>query len=172
MKYIIRGENVEVTEAIKNYIEDKLSRMDKYFDDPAKVETKVVFSVNGIDQKLEVTINGNKYFIRAEEVHPDLYAAIDIVIDKLERQFRKYKTKLLNKQKLEIIENEIEDYFEEEEKVVRRKELHLKPMDEEEAITQMELLEHTFFVFKNSETNKINVIYKRKDGNYGVLETK
>lgn len=172
MKYVIRGENVEVTEAIKNYIEDKLSRMDKYFDDPAKVETKVVFSVNGIDQKLEVTINGNKYFIRAEEVHPDLYAAIDIVIDKLERQFRKYKTKLLNKQKLEIIENEIEDYFEEEEKVVRRKELHLKPMDEEEAITQMELLEHTFFVFKNSETNKINVIYKRKDGNYGVLETK
>lgn len=171
MKTIIRGNNIEVTDSIKNYIEEKLSKMDKYFKSES-VEAKVLISVNGIDQKVEVTINESKYFIRAEEINNDLYAAIDIVIDKLERQFRKYKTKLNNKNKVEESQIEIEDYFEEpEEEVVKRKELFLKPMDEEEAITQMELLGHTFFVFKNIETEKICVVYKRKDGAYGILET-
>ncbi len=173
MKYIVRGDNVEVTDSIKNYIEEKLSKMDKYFEKPNEIEAKIIVSVNGIDQKLEVTINGNKYFIRAEEVHHDLYSAIDIVIDKLERQFRKYKTKIFNKIKKEEIPNDIEEYFEEpEEEIVKRKQIFLKPMDEEEAITQMELLEHTFFVFKNIETDSVCVLYKRKDGAYGILETK
>lgn len=172
MKTIIRGNNIEVTDSIKNYIDEKLSKMDKYFKNPESVEAKVLISVNGIDQKVEVTINESKYFIRAEEINEDLYAAIDIVSDKLERQFRKYKTKLSNRNKIEEIEPEIEDYFEEpEEEVVKRKELFLKPMDEEEAITQMELLGHSFFVFKNIETEKICVVYKRKDGAYGILET-
>ena len=171
MKYIVRGNNVEVTDSIKSYIEDKLSKMDKYFKNPDNTEAKVLISVNGIDQKVEVTINESKYFIRAEEIHSDLYAAIDIVSDKLERQFRKYKTKLSNKNKPEESPLEIEDYFEEpEEEVVKRKELFLKPMDEEEAITQMELLGHTFFVFKNVETDKICVCYKRNDGDYGIIE--
>lgn len=173
MKYIVRGDNVEVTDSIKNYIEEKLSKMDKYFEKPNEIEAKIIVSVNGIDQKLEVTINGNKYFIRAEEVHHDLYSAIDIVIDKLERQFRKYKTKIFNKIKKEEIPNDIEEYFEEpEEEIVKRKQIFLKPMDEEEAITQMELLEHTFFAFKNIETDSVCVLYKRKDGAYGILETK
>ena len=172
MKYIVRGNNIEVTDSIKSYIEEKLSKMDNYFENPNEIETKIIISVNGIDQKLEVTINGNKYFIRAEETHSDLYAAIDIVIDKLERQFRKYKTKLTNKIKKDNVINEIEEYFEEpEEEIVKRKKLFLKPMDEIEAMTQMELLEHSFFVFKNIETDSVCIIYKRKDGAYGILET-
>ncbi len=172
MKYIVRGNNIEVTNSIKNYIEEKLSRMDKYFKNPENTEAKVLISVNGIDQKVEVTINESKYFIRAEEINNDLYAAIDIVVDKLERQVRKYKTKLSNRNKPEESSIEIEDYFEEpDEEVVKRKELFLKPMDEEEAITQMELLGHTFFVFKNIDTEKVCVVYKRKDGAYGILET-
>ena len=172
MKYIVRGNNIEVTDSIKKYIEEKLSKMDKYFKNPEIVEAKVLISVNGIDQKVEVTINESKYFIRSEEVNNDLYAAIDIVVDKLERQFRKYKTKIENKNKNSELSTVIEDYFEEpEEEVVKRKELFLKPMDEEEAITQMELLGHTFFVFKNMETEKVCIVYKRKDGAYGILET-
>lgn len=172
MKYIVRGNNIEVTDSIKNYIEEKLSKMDKYFKNPENTEAKVLISVNGIDQKVEVTINENKYFIRAEEINNDLYAAIDVVTDKIERQFRKYKTKIENKNKGSEISTVIEDYFEEpEEEIVKRKELFLKPMDEEEAITQMELLGHTFFVFKNIDTEKVCVVYKRKDGAYGILET-
>ncbi len=172
MKYIVRGNNIEVTDSIKNYIEEKLSKMDKYFKNSENTEAKVLISVNGIDQKVEVTINENKYFIRAEEINNDLYAAIDVVTDKIERQFRKYKTKIENKNKGSEISTVIEDYFEEpEEEIVKRKELFLKPMDEEEAITQMELLGHTFFVFKNIDTEKVCVVYKRKDGAYGILET-
>lgn len=171
MKYVIRGENLEVTKAIRDYVEEKLSKLDKYLKNPKKIEAKVIISVNGIDQKVEVTINENKYFIRSEETHSDLYAAIDVATDKLERQFRKYKTKLLNKNQKEEIIPEIEDYFEDiKEEVVKRKKLFLKPMDESEAITQMELLGHTFFVFKNIETAKVSILYKRKDGDYGILD--
>lgn len=170
MKFNIRGEKFEVTDAIRDYAKDKLSRMDKYFDDPQNVSTKVVFSVRGRDQKVEVTINAKNYDLRAEVVHNDMYAAIDLVIDKLEKQMRKFKSKLMSKDRIEVVY----DYdFEEEEleEVVRRKKVFLKPMDEEEAIAQMELLGHSFFVFKNSETNEVNVLYKRYDGNYGIIET-
>lgn len=171
MKYVIRGENVEVTKSIKDYIEDKLSKIDKYLENPKEIEAKVIASVSGINQRIEVTINGEKYFIRAEECHSDLYAAIDNAVDKLERQFRKYKTKLLDKVKKEEPSLELEDYFEDtKEEIVKRKKLFLKPMDEKEAITQMELLDHTFFVFKNVESGKISVVYKRKDGDYGILD--
>ena len=171
MKYIIRGENVEVTDSIKEYLEEKLSKMDKYFDNPEAAEAKVLIKVRGREQKVEVTINKESYDLRSEESHSDLYAAIDLVIDKLERQFRKYKTKLLSQQRQETIEF-IEETIEEiEEDVVKRKKVYLKPMDEEEAITQMELLGHTFFVFKNTETNSVCVVYKRHDGAYGLIET-
>lgn len=173
MKYNIRGNKIDVTKAINDYIKEKLSKLDKYLDNSSEVEAKAVISAKGKDQKVEVTIWSGKYNIRAEETHSDLYAAIDLVVEKLEKQFRKYKSKLSSKK---VVKEEympmIEDYFEadEEEKIVRRKEIFLKPIDEEEAITEMELLGHSFFVFKNIETNKINVLYKRNDGDYGIIE--
>jgi len=172
MKYNIRGNKLEVTDAINDYIKNKLSKVEKYLDDSDVVEAKVIISAKGKDQKVEVTIWSGKYNIRAEEVNSDLYSAIDLVVDKLERQFKKYKAKFMTKRNVrEDFVPEIEDYFEEEEQtIVRRKEVFLKPIDEEEAITQMELLGHSFFVFKNVETEKINVVYKRKDGDYGVIE--
>ena len=172
MKYNIRGNKIEVTDAINDYIKSKLSKMEKYLDDNDEVEAKALISTKGKDQKVEVTIWSGKYNIRAEETNEDLYSAIDLVVDKLERQFKKYKDKLSDrKYSREEYIPEIDELFEDEEQViVRRKEVFLKPIDEEEAITQMELLGHSFFVFKNVETDKINVVYKRKDGDYGIIE--
>lgn len=171
MRYNIRGNKIDVTEAIDNYIKSKLSRLDKYLDDNDEVEAKAIISARGKDQKVEVTIWSGKYNIRAEETSEDLYAAIDLVIDKLERQFKKYRGKLNIKRVKEEYISEIDELLEEEEqKIVRRKEVYLKPIDEEEAITQMELLGHSFFVFKNVETGKINVVYKRSDSDYGLIE--
>ena len=170
MKYNIRGNKIDVTESINDYLKSKLSKVEKYFDDD--VEAKAIISAKGREQKVEVTIWSGKYNVRAEEVNEDLYSAIDLVVDKLERQLKKYKDKLQNKKVIkEDYVPEIEEYFEDEEQtIVRRKEVFLKPIDEEEAITQMELLGHTFFVFKNVETDKINVVYKRKEGDYGIIE--
>ena len=174
MKYNIRGNKLDVTEAINDYIEDKLSKLEKYLDDNDEVEAKALISAKGKNQKVEVTIWSGKYNIRAEESHSDLYAAIDLVVDKLERQFKKYRGKLNSRKsnKDEFVPSiEIEEYEEfENETIVRKKEVFLKPIDEEEAIVQMELLGHSFFVFKNVDTDKINVVYKRKDGDYGVIE--
>lgn len=174
MKYNIRGSKIDVTEAINDYIKSKLSKLEKYLDDNEEVEAKALISTKGKDQKVEVTIWSGKYNIRAEEVNIDLYSAIDLVVDKIERQLKKYKGKLTSRKSNKddyVPSIEIEEYFEEEEQtIVRRKEIFLKPIDEEEAITQMELLGHSFFVFKNIDTGKINVVYKRKDGDYGVIE--
>ena len=172
MKYNFRGNKIEVTEAINDYLKSKLSKLEKYLDDNEEVEAKALISAKGKDQKVEVTIWSGKYNIRAEETSEDLYSAIDLVIDKLERQLKKYKAKLSSKRvNREEVLPEIEEYFEDEEQtIVRRKEVFLKPIDEEEAITQMELLGHSFFVFKNVDTEKINVVYKRKDGDYGIIE--
>ena len=171
MKYNIRGNKLEVTEAINDYIKTKLAKVTKYLDDNDEVEAKALISAKGKDQKVEVTIWSGKYNIRAEETNEDLYAAIDLVVDKLEKQFRRYKDKISSMKKSVVPDMGIVDYFEEDEQtIVRRKEVFLKPIDEEEAITQMELLGHTFFVFKNVDTNKINVVYKRHDGDYGIIE--
>ncbi len=171
MKYNIRGNKIDVTEAISDYIKNKVSKLEKYLDDNDEVEAKAIVSAKGHNQKVEITIWSGKYNIRAEVVNPDLYSAIDLVIDKLERQFKKYRGKLNIKRAKEEYISEIDELFEEEEqKIVRRKEVYLKPIDEEEAITQMELLGHSFFVFKNVETGKINVVYKRSDSDYGLIE--
>lgn len=171
MKYNIRGNKINVTEAISDYIKNKVSKLEKYLDDNDEVEAKAIVSAKGHDQKVEITIWSGKYNIRAEVVNADLYSAIDLVIDKLERQFKKYKGKIASKKVKVAVMPEIEDLFEEDEQhIVRRKEVFLKPIDEEEAITQMELLGHTFFVFKNVDTDKINVVYKRNDGDYGIIE--
>lgn len=174
MKYSIRGDKLEVTEALKNYAMEKLSKLDKYLDDSDKVEAKILLNSKNNKNKVEVTIMINNYFLRAEELQDDMYAALDLISDKIERQFRKYKTKLMSKQKRIIFErNEISFEEEENEKdIVKIKKVFLKPMDKTEAIIQMELLGHTFFVFKdNGNANKVGVIYKRKDGDYGVIET-
>ena len=171
MKYIIRGDN---TQSIKEYIESKLDRLDKYFSEK-EYEASVFTKKEGRMQKIEVTIPTDTFTLRNEVVSEDLYAAIDEVIDKLERQIRKNKDKINKKNNKRIIDDFdilLEDEFYEAEKVVKRKKLELKPMDEEEAIIEMEMLGHDFFVFKDSDTDKICVLYKRKNGNYGIIETK
>ena len=173
MKYLIRGDKYENTEAIKEYIEAKLSRLDKYIKDSENIEAVVLTKKEGRRYKIEVTVPTKDFTLRNEVVDDDLYAAIDLVIDKLERQVRKNKEKLNKKKKvIEDFEIDIEDNFMEEEVIVKRKSIELKPIDEEEAILQMELLGHNFFVYKDIETGKICVLYKRKNGNYGIIETK
>lgn len=170
MKYTIRGQKLEVTDAIRDYAISKIDRMEKYFDKPEDVSVKVIFSVRGREQKVEITINGINFDLRSEVSHSDMYAAIDLAVDKLEQQMRKFKSKLMSKERVEIVYDDIIDDDDLEE-VVKRKKVYLKPMDEEEAIMQMELLGHTFFVFKDIKTEKVNVLYKRLDGAYGVIET-
>ena len=170
MKYTIRGQKLEVTDAIRDYAVSKIDKMEKYFENPDEVSVKVVFSIRGREQKVEITINSINFDLRSEVSHSDMYAAIDLAVDKLEQQMRKFKSKLMSKERVEIVYDDIidDDVLEE---VVKRKKVYLKPMDEEEAIMQMELLGHTFFVFKDIKAEKVNVLYKRLDGAYGVIET-
>lgn len=175
MKYNIRGEKVEVTPAIKSYIEDKIGKLDKYFESADTITATVVIKVRGKEQKIEITIPAMHYTLRSEESHDDLYAAIDLTVDKLERQIRKNKTKLNSKIKKNMIRNfemDLADNFEEDNsKVIKRKSVDMKPMDEEEAILQMNMLGHSFYVFKNVDTDSLCVLYLRKDGSYGIIET-
>ncbi len=176
MKFNIHGKKVEVTEPIKKYIEQKIGRLDKYFEDPKNITATVVVRIRGIEQIVEVTIPIQKIILRAEESHDDLYAAIDIVSDKLERQIRKNKTRM-NKRSSKGenlgFDLSFEDLKEEKESsIVKRKQIEMKPMSEEEAILQMNLIGHEFFVFKNMETGDVDVLYRRKDGDYGIIETK
>lgn len=176
MNINIRGSKVEITPAIKTYIEEKVGKIAKYFDSE-EITATVVCRVNGINQTVEVTVPAPKMILRAEVTTKDLYDAIDRVSDKLERQIRKNKTRMNKKNGKEVtqgfnLEFEMETEVEPEEKIVRRKVVSMKPMDEEEAILQMELIDHDFFVYRSAETDEINILYKRKDGNYGVIETK
>lgn len=178
MKYNIRGDKLEVTDAINSYVESKLDRLNKYFKDE-DILANVLLRVRGNSQIIEVTIPTDKFILRSEEEDKDLYAAIDLVSDKLERQIRKNKTRI-NKQNIDNKYKEFnfdyeiteEDETNEDEIIVKRKKLEMKPMDEEEAILEMNLLGHEFFVYKDMHTNQICVLYKRKDGNYGLIETK
>lgn len=175
MKINIRGDKIEVTDSIKSYVEEKLGKLDKYFKE--QVEAKVLIRVRNNLEGLEVTIPTKKFTIRAEAMNQDLYASIDKVEDILERQIRKHNTKIRDKYKKEVVPEfnfEI-DLLEEESsnnKIVKRKQIEVKPMDEEEAILQMELLNHDFFMFKNVDEECISVIYKRKDGHYGIINSK
>ncbi len=177
MELYIRGDKLTVTKAIKDYVTEKIGRLDKYFDSDKNIKATVIIRVKNGEQIIEVTVPTNKFTLRAEEAHDDLYSAIDLVVDKLERQIRKNKTKLNHKYK-NIIELDINTDFdvdkdeEEDLKVVKRKNIDSKPMDEEEAILQMELLNHDFFVFKNVDEECVSVMYRRKDGNYGIINVK
>lgn len=173
MKFNIHGKNIEVTEAIRSYIESKIGRVQKYFKDTDLTAT-VTIRVRGKEQIVEVTIPASKMVLRAEEKHNDLYAAVDLVSDKLERQIRKNKTKARKNLKQTIIFNDFDvDASEDvDDSIVKRKVIDTKPMSEEEAILQMELIGHDFFLFKNDKTNELCVVYKRKDKGYGILEAK
>lgn len=175
MKYIIRSSKTENTEAIKNYIEEKLNKLNKYFENPDEIEASILTKQDGRMQRIEVTIPTPHFTLRNEVSKEDLYAAIDLVSDKLERQIRKNKDKInkkINKEYIQEFQYDLEDEYDEETSVVKRKKVELKPIDEEEAIIQMNMLGHSFFVYKDVDTNEICVLYKRQDGNYGVIETK
>ena len=175
MKYNIRGDKMVVTDAIRDYAEEKLGKLEKYFKDD-EITANVLTRVRGNSQIVEVTIPTSKFVLRSEEENDDLYAAIDLVSDKLERQIRKNKTRLNRNVKENVkefnFEYIVEDVEESKEKIVKRKNIEMKPMDEEEAILEMELLGHSFFVYKDMDTNNTCVLYKRKDGDYGLIETK
>lgn len=176
MKTSIRGNKVTVTKSIKEYINEKLGRLDKYFENPKDIECKVLIKVKNQEQIIEVTVPTSKFTLRAEERHEDLYAATDLVIDKLEGQIRKNKDRIGRKYrdvpKFEMnMDFEIDEEFEEA-KLVKRKDIEMKPMDEEEALIQIELLNHDFFVFKNIDEECVSVLYRRKDGTYGIINVK
>lgn len=174
MKFNVRGEKLVVTDAIKDYIETKIGKLDKYFKEDS-ITANVLLKIRGNEQIIEVTIPTDNFILRSEEEHEDMYAAIDLVLDKLERQIRKNKTKLKKKNinnKYKEFNFDFELQTEDEEEVntiVKRKNIEMKPMDEEEAILEMELLGHSFFVYKDMHSNELCVLYKRKDGNYGVI---
>ena len=174
MEINIRGDKIKITKAMKDYVEEKLGKLNKYLENSETVRANVIVKVKGHNQTVEITIPLKSFILRSEETKDDFYEAIDKTIDKLERQVRKNKTKLMSKQVKQNYEfnfSTIEDDEEEKEehKIVKRKAIEVKPMDEEEAILQMELLGHQFYMYKDSETNEPAVVYKRTDGNYGVI---
>lgn len=172
----ISGRNVEVTSGLKSAIEKKFSKLDKYF--KPDVAAQVTLSVEkNRRQVVEVTIPFGGAILRGEESNSDMYTSIDMVSEKMERQVRKQKTKLAKRKYGESLRfQSIPDFKEEdgkevkEPKIVKTKRFAIKPMSEEEAVLQMELLSHSFFVFKNADSDEVNVVYKRKDGNYGLIE--
>lgn len=176
MKINIRGKNIEVTPALEEYAEKKLSKLYKFFED--NTEIQVVLSITRQEHTVEVTVLFNSLILRSEETTDDMYASIDLVVDKLEKQVIKYRKKLnrrlrqggrqINEQLVPQNKEKIEE--ENDPKIVRTKQFILKPMPVEEAILQMNLLSHDFFVFNSAETDTISVLYRRKDGNYGLIE--
>ncbi|HHV27323.1 MAG TPA: ribosome-associated translation inhibitor RaiA [Tissierellia bacterium] len=174
MKIKITGKNMDITDALKEITFKKIGKLDKYFQED--VDTNVTFSVEKNRQIIEVTINLPGTILRAEEYSDDMYNSIDKAVDVLEGQIRKYKTKLQKRYqngetiRFENIEPMPKLKEEDIPKLVKVKRFAMKPMDAEEAILQMELLRHNFFVFMNGETEEVNVVYKRKDGNYGLIE--
>ena len=172
MNYIISGKNIEVTEGLKAAVQEKLGKLEKYFTD--ETEVQVTFSVEKERQKIEVTIPVKGTVIRAEQVSDDMYVSIDLVEEVIERQVNRYKKKLVDqKQNAAYFQKSFvddEDMDEEEIRIIRSKRFAVKPMDAEEACIQMELLGHNFFVFRNAETDEVNVVYKRKGHTYGLIE--
>ena len=174
MNISIRGSKVTITDAMKEYAEEKLNKLNKYIDSPEEVSANVIVKIPNRLHKVEITIPLKTVILRAEEEQEDFYAAIDVIVDKLERQIWKNKTRLETKKMKEAKEFAF-DYIEEipedkENKIVKRKKIEVKPMDEEEAILQMELLGHQFYLYKDVATNQPALVYKRKDGDYGIIE--
>lgn len=180
MNFNIRGENLEITPALRSYVEKKVSKIERYFDSTPLSEVHVKLQVMNNENIIEVTIPMPQLLLRAEEKHADMYAGIDLVVEKLERQIRKHKTKVNRKFRQDgtlkyMFKNDIEpsteeDIDSEDIDIVRTKRFTFKPMDAEEAVLQMDMLGHSFFVFNNSVNGETNVVYRRKDGRYGLIE--
>ncbi|KUK82500.1 MAG: Ribosome-associated protein Y [Pelotomaculum thermopropionicum] len=173
MQVQVRGRNIEVTDALKDYVAKRLGKLDKYMENLG--DAQVALTVVRGFHRVEVTIPIDGMILRGEESTGDMYASIDLVVDKLEKQIEKYKGKLQKRGNRFIegqratapVKKEDED---DGPKLVRTKRFAIKPMPVDEAILQMNLLGHNFFVFSNAETEQVNVVYKRKDGNYGLIE--
>lgn len=172
MRFVITGRNIDVTEGLRNAVEEKIGKLERYFS--PDTEAIVTLSVEKDRQKIEVTIPVKGNIIRSEQVSSDMYVSIDLVEEIIERQLKKYKNKIIDKQQArEVFSSEyIEKDYEEDDtiKIIRTKKFGIKPMDPEEACIQMELLGHNFYVFSNSETDEVNVVYKRKGNTYGLIE--
>jgi putative sigma-54 modulation protein len=171
MRFTISGKNLEVTDSMRKAVTDKLGKLERYFAPDTKII--VTMSVEKDRQKIEVTIPLKGNVIRSEQVSNDMYVSIDLVEEVIERQLRKYKQKLVDRHqdgsfKREFLDYEAEDS--DEIKIVRTKQFDIKPMYPEDACVQMELLGHSFFVFRNAESDQVNVVYKRKGGTYGLIE--
>ncbi len=172
MKLQIRGKNVPLTDSLKDYVEKRLGKLDKYFE--ISPEAIVTLVVEKDRHRVEVTIALNGYLLRGEEESPDMYASVDLVLEKLEKQINKYKTRLGKKIKMPGIREKAfglnEAGGDEKPLIVRTKRFAIKPMAVDEAVMQMNLLGHSFYVFFNADTEEVNVLYRRKDGNYGLIE--
>ena len=169
------GKNIAITDAMKRKVEEKLSKMDKYFVINEDVVAKVLARTYKTMQKVEITINTKMMDFRVEVTAKDFYEAVDLALDKLEGQMRKLKTKLCRRHKESLgesiaFENFINEEDDENDEMVRVKEVYLKPMDIEEAITRMEALGHSFFLYRDVDDDLISVVYKRFDGGYGVIQ--
>ncbi len=175
MKFIISGRNIDITEGLKSAIQEKIGRLEKFF--TSETEVHVTLNVEKDRQKIEVTIPVKGNIIRSEQVSNDMYVSIDLVEEVIERQLKKYRKKLMDQQqaasnfKPEFFEAVDDDNNDEDEiKIVRTKRVEMKPMYPEDACIQMELLGHSFYVFRSAETDDINVVYKRKGNTYGLIE--
>lgn len=181
MNFIISGKNIDVTPGLKDAIEQKLGKLERYF--TPETEIIVTLSVEKERQKIEVTIPVKGNIIRSEQTSDDMYVSVDLVEEVIERQLRKYKNKLVarsqghptascsgNNFKKEFFESEDDTSVDDEIRIVRTKRFGIKPMYPEDACIQMDLLGHAFFVFCNAETDEVNVVYKRKDGSFGLIE--
>ena len=173
MRYIISGKNLDITEGLRSAVTEKLGKLERYF--TPETEIHVTLSVEKDRQKIEVTIPVKGHIIRSEQVSNDMYVSIDLVEEVIERQLKKYRTKLVTKQqsaasvfKQDFLDAASDD--DEEIKIIRSKKFDMKPMYPEDACVQMELLGHDFFVFINAETEDVNVVYKRKGNTYGLIE--
>ena len=171
MRITITGKNMEITDSLRNAVEERLSKLDRFF--AKDTDVHVTLSMEKERKKIEVTIPVKGNIIRSEQVSNDMYVSIDLVEEVIERQLKKYKNKIIDRKqnassfKQEFIEKEYED---EDVNIIRTKQFEVKPMYPEDACVQMELLGHDFFAFMNAETDLISVVYKRKDGAYGMLE--
>ena len=174
MKFIISGRNIDITDGLRNAVEDKLGKLEKFFTDDTEIH--VTLSVEKERQKIEVTIPVKGNIIRSEQVSNDMYVSIDLVEEIIERQLRKYRKKIIDKKQnagtfqQAFMEKDFEDENTNEIKIIRTKKFGFKPMYPEDACVQMELLGHNFFVFLNAETEEVNVVYKRKGNTYGLIE--
>ncbi|KMZ55618.1 ribosome hibernation-promoting factor, HPF/YfiA family [Dorea sp. D27] len=174
MKFIISGKNIDVTPGLRETVEHKLGKLEKYF--TSDTEIIVTLSVEKERQKIEVTIPVKGNIIRSEQVSNDMYVSIDLVEEVIERQLRKYKNKLVARHqeggnfRQEFFESEYTTEDDDEVRIVRTKRFGIKPMYPEDACIQMDLLGHDFFVFCNAETDEVNVVYRRKNGTFGLIE--